>query len=471
MEACPLAFWGRIPGMSSAVWIRPVLFLGLLVAVVLTVASLAQSPSPRRPNVMLIIADDMGYGDIGAYGATDTRTPHLDRLAGEGVRLTDFYANAPVCTPTRAALMTGRYQQRLMLERPLASVGPDLEAVLPVTGRSLPQLLKDAGYRTALVGKWHLGYRPDAGPRAHGFDYFWGFLSGYLDWYTHVRGDGQHDVWENETPVQAEGYFHHETTRRAQAEIDRSVAEGRPFFLEVAYGAPHWPFQSPSVPSVAERRNNSMTPDPSDANAATRADYVAIMEDFDSEIGKLLERVRHHDIERDTLVIFMSDNGGEWLSRNSPLFHRKDTVWEGGVRVPAILRWPARLPRGMVSGQVGITMDISASVVAAAGVNRPDLAFEGQNLVDLLDTGRVVERELMWRVTRPNVQQRAVRAGDFKYVEDGGLRFLFNVRTDPGEREDLTGRYPERVRALRERVEAWEADVNGEAARLPARRP
>jgi len=451
--------------MSSAAWLRPVFAVGLVVGVVFAVATVAQPTSVRRPNVLLIIADDMGYGDIGAYGATDTRTPNLDRLAAEGVRLTDFYANAPVCTPTRAALMTGRYQQRLMLERPLASVGADLDAVLPVTGRSVPQLMKDAGYRTALIGKWHLGYQPASGPRAHGFDYFWGFLSGYLDWYTHVRGDGQHDVWENETPVHVDGYFHHETTRRAQAELDRSVADGRPFFLEVAYGAPHWPFQSPRVPSVAERRNSSMTPDPSDANAATRADYVAIMEDFDTEIGTLLERLRHHGIERDTLVVFMSDNGGEWLSRNSPLFHRKDTVWEGGVRVPAILRWPARLPRGAVSGQVGITMDISASLVAAAGVTRTDLTFEGRDLVELLASGRVVERELLWRVIRPNVQQRAIRAGDFKYVEDGGLRFLFNVRTDPGERDDLTGRDPARVRALRERIAAWEADVDGEARR------
>lgn len=460
-----MPFWGRIPGMLRSVSLRSLLVPGLVIAVVLAVVPLAQSPQAIRPNVLLIIADDMGYGDIGAYGATDTRTPNLDRLASEGVRLTDFYANAPVCTPTRAALMTGRYQQRLMLERPLASVGADLEAVLPVTGRSVPQLLKDAGYRTALIGKWHLGYKPESGPRAHGFEYFWGFLSGYLDWYTHVRGDGQHDVWENETPVQAQGYFHHETTRRAVAEIDRSVLDGRPFFLEVAYGAPHWPFQLPTVPSVAERRNNSMTPDPSDPNAATRADYVAIMEDFDAEIGRLLARLSHHGVERDTLVIFMSDNGGEWLSRNSPLFHRKDTVWEGGVRVPAILRWPARLPRGRVSGQVGITMDISASVVAAAGATRPDLGFEGLDLVNLLATGRTQERELMWRVIRPGVQQRAVRAGDFKYVEDGGLRFLFNVRTDPAEREDLTGREPSRVRTLRERLAVWEAEVDGEARR------
>jgi len=451
--------------MSRSVSFRSVVVPGLLIAVVLAVVPLAQSPQAIRPNVLLIIADDMGYGDIGAYGATDTRTPNLDRLASEGVRLTDFYANAPVCTPTRAALMTGRYQQRLMLERPLASVGPDLEAMLPVTGRSVPQLLKDAGYRTALIGKWHLGYKPESGPRAHGFEYFWGFLSGYLDWYTHVRGDGQHDVWENETPVQAQGYFHHETTRRAVAEIDRSVSDGRPFFLEVAYGAPHWPFQSPTVPSVAERRNNSMTPDPSDPNAATRADYVAIMEDFDAEIGRLLGRLNHHGLERDTLVIFMSDNGGEWLSRNSPLFHRKDTVWEGGVRVPAILRWPARLPRGRVSGQVGITMDISASVVAAAGAARRDLGFEGLDLVTLLATGRTQERELMWRVIRPNVQQRAVRSGDYKYVEDGGLRFLFNVRTDPGERDDLTSREPSRVRSLRERLAVWETDVDGDARR------
>ena len=320
-------------------------------------------PPAARPNIILILADDLGYGDLGVYGATDTKTPNLDRLAREGTRFTDFYANAPVCTPTRAGLITGRYQQRVMLERPLSSVGDDLQASLPVTGRSLPQLMAEAGYATALLGKWHLGFMPEAGPRAHGFGYFWGYLSGYLDWYTHVRGDGQPDLWENESPTTHRGYFHHETTRRAIRFIEQHKAE--PFFLDLSYGAPHWPFQSPTTPSVAKREDNSMMQQPSDDNAPARADYVAIMEDFDREIGKVLDAIRVQGLEQNTLVIFTSDNGGEWLSRNDPFFNRKDTVWEGGIRVPAIVRWPGVVPADTVTSQVGITMDFTAHLPRA----------------------------------------------------------------------------------------------------------
>ncbi len=421
--------------------------------------------APPRPNILLIVADDLGYGDLSSYGADDARTPRLDQLAREGVRLTDFYANAPVCTPTRAALITGRYHQRTPLDRPLASVGPHLETGLPVTDTSLPRVMKEAGYRTSLIGKWHLGFKPEFGPRAHGFDYFWGFLSGYLDWYTHVAGSGEPDLWENETPSTHQGYFHHEVTRRVIRELDQPRGDA-PFFVEAAYGAPHWPFQSPTAASVAARRNNSMYQDPSDAGAPTRVVYVEILEDLDAEVGKLLDALKTRGLEQNTVVVFTSDNGGEWLSRNDPFFHRKDTVWEGGIRVPAILRWPGVLPAGVVSSQVGISMDLSASFVAMAGASRPGLRYEGIDLVSALAKGTIVDRTLFWRVLRPGASQRAMRQGDWKYVEDGGLRFLFDVRSDPGERHDLAGRDPARVAAMRAAVAAWEKDV-GELASRP----
>jgi arylsulfatase A-like enzyme len=440
--------------------------LALIVGAALWALLAADGPRAqgRRtlPNIILIVADDLGYGDLGVYGATDTRTPNLDRLAREGTRFTDFYANAPVCTPTRAGLMTGRYQQRVLLERPLSSVGADLSASLPVTGRSLPRLMAEAGYATALVGKWHLGYKPEAGPRAHGFGYFWGYLSGYLDWYTHVRGDGQPDLWENESPARHDGYFHHETTARAIRFVEQH--RDQPFFLDLAYGAPHWPFQSPARPSVAARQNNSMMQHPSDDNAPTRADYVAIMEDFDREIGKVLDAVKALGLEQDTLVVFTSDNGGEWLSRNDPFFHRKDTVWEGGIRVPAIVRWPGVVPAGAVTPQVAITMDLTATFLAIAGRNRPDLQLEGIDLRPTLTEGRTTERTLFWRVYRPpDSRQRAVRQGDYKFIEDGGLRLLFDLRRDPGERHDLAGQDPARVKAMRSRLDAWEQDVDADA--------
>jgi arylsulfatase A-like enzyme len=443
--------------------------MSMVAAAAIGAASHAPQPRDSAPNIILIIADDLGYGDLGVYGAADTKTPNLDRLAREGTRFTDFYANAAVCTPTRAGLITGRYQQRVMLERPISTVGPTAGGRLPVTGRSLPQLLADAGYTTGLIGKWHLGSDPAAGPRAHGFGYFWGYLSGYLDWYTHVRGDGQADLWENETPATHDGYFHHETTRRAVRFLEQHKSER--FFLDLSYGAPHWPFQSPRTPSIAVRRNDSMMQHPSDDNAPTRADYVAIVEDFDREIGAVLDAVKAQGLEQNTVVVFTSDNGGEWLSRNAPFFHRKDTLWEGGIRVPAIVRWPGVVPAGRVIPQVGITMDLTATFLGLAGVRRPDLKLEGMDLMPALTRGTKTERTLYWRVYRqPDLKQRAVRQGDYKFLEDGGLRLLYNVRADPGERDDLARHDPARVKAMRALLDAWEKDVDGEADRARGER-
>lgn len=416
----------------------------------------AQGVAPR-PNVVLIIADDLGYGDLGSYGAPDIKTPHLDRLAREGVRLTDFYANAPVCTPTRAALITGRYQQRLLLERPLGVGAPQ---GLPATGRSLPQLLKNAGYATALLGKWHLGERPEFHPNRHGFDYFWGYLGGFIDWYTHTGATGQHDLWENDGRVHHAGYFQHEVTRRS-VEFMRQHA-GRPFFVEVAYGAPHWPFQSPRRASVA--RDNARLLRASDTQPPTREDYVEIVEDVDAGVGQILAELDQLKIADRTLVIFMSDNGGEWLSRNAPLFHRKDRLWEGGIRVPAIFRWPGTLPAGTTSRQVGVTMDVTATLLAAAGADASSARLEGIDVLPIL-RGSAPEqpRTIFWRNAAAGSTQYAVRQDQWKLLLDGPQEFLFNLRDDVGERNDLARSNPDRVRSLTALINRWESDVNAEA--------
>lgn len=420
---------------------------------------------PVRPNIVLIVTDDLGYGDLGSYGAPDVKTPHLDGLAREGVRFTDFYANAPVCSPTRAALITGRYQQRVLIEVPL-TVQLHHANGLPVTGRSLPALLRGAGYETALLGKWHLGYQPEFHPNRHGFDYFWGYLAGYIHWYEHVRSDGQHDLWENDEPATHTGYFDEEVTRRAVDFVARP--RGAPFFLEVAYGSPHWPFLSPRKPSALRRRNDgtpTMGQSPITDDPPSRRDYVEILEAIDAGVGRILDALEERGIEKDTLVIFTSDNGGEWLSRNDPFFHRKFTLWEGGIRVPAILRWPAVLRGGQTSTQVGLTMDLTASVLAAAGVSVPaEARLEGIDLLpSLRGTSPSVERTLFWRVEIPGRSQRAVRQGDWKMLRDAGHHLLFDVRQDPGERHDLAGRHPERVRQLRSLLMEWETDVDAEA--------
>ena len=425
----------------------------------------AQQPSPARPNVVLIITDDVGYGDFGSYGATDVRTPNIDRLAREGVRLTDFYAQ-PQCTPTRAALISGRYPQRVALERALSTVGPSLEQGLPATGRTLPQLVKNAGYATGLVGKWHLGFKPEFSPNAHGFDYFYGFLAGYVDFYTHTRGfDGADDLWENGVAVKDSGYMTDLITRRAVGFIERNA--GRPFFLEVAYSAAHWPFQRPGHPTRAARNGAFQHPD--DSIPATRADYIAMLEHADAGVGEILAALDRHGLARNTLVIFTNDNGGEWLSSNAPFFHRKDTLWEGGIRVPAIFRWPARLPAGTTSGQPGITMDLTATILAATGASVPaDAAVEGLDLVPILSGDeREPERTFFWRIDVPARSQRAVRRGPWKLLIDGDDALLFDLRTDPGERQDQAARQPDVVRSLRQSLIAWEAEVGAPAGRTP----
>ena len=422
----------------------------------------AQGAAGQRPNVVLIITDDVGYGDIGSYGARDIRTPNIDRLARQGVRLTDFYA-APQCTPTRAALITGRYQQRVRLERALGSVGPSLEQGLAATGRSLPQLLKANGYATALIGKWHLGYKPEFGPNAHGFEYFYGFLSGYTDFYEHTRGgDGLADLYENTVAVKDSGYMTDLITARAVRFLEEKGSA--PFFLEVAYNAAHWPFQVPGRHTKAA--NNSAFQGPGDSLPATRREYAAMLERADQGVGEILAALERQGLSRNTLVIFTNDNGGEWLSSNAPLFHRKDTLWEGGIRVPTIMRWPARIPAGRTSAQTGITMDLTATILAATGARVPEgAALEGIDLLPVLE-GRApaLERTLFWRIAIPIRQQRAVRRGDWKLLVDGDDLLLFNLATDIGERRDRARERPDLVRSLRSALAEWEKSVDAEAA-------
>ena len=440
----------------------------VLLGAATSVAAQRRQPDPQRPNVVLIITDDVGYGDIGSYGAPDIKTPHIDRLAKEGVRLTDFYA-APQCTPTRAALMTGRYQQRVLLERALGTDAAALDRGLTATGRSLPRLLKNNGYATGLIGKWHLGYKPEFGPNAHGFDYFFGFLAGFIDFYTHTRGDGLADLFENTMPVHEDGYMTDLITARAVRFIEQRAAE--PFFLEVAYNAAHWPFQPPDHFSKAA--DNGAFQGPADATPATRKDYIAMLERADAGVGQILGKLDALGLTRNTLVIFTNDNGGEWLSRNAPLFHRKDTLWEGGIRVPAIFRWPGRLPAGKTSAQPGITMDLTASILAATNsAVPPEARLEGINLLPILE-GRSspVERTLFWRINVPTRQQRAVRRGDWKLLLDGDDLLLYNLRTDIGERTDLAGSRSDVVAQLMPLLRQWEQDVDAEAKTKAATPP
>jgi arylsulfatase A-like enzyme len=439
--------------------------LGASVQVPTPVAQAVPQQTARKPNVVLIMMDDLGYGDLGSYGAPDARTPHIDRLAREGVRLTDSYANGAVCTPTRAALISGRYQQRVGLEWVLTLAPVDRDRGLAATGTSLPALLKTNGYATGLMGKWHLGWKPEFRPNAQGFDEFYGFLSGVHDYYTGAvgaDGRGPSDLYENTKPVEPAGYLTDEITRRAVSFITRH-ADG-PFFLEVAYNAVHWPFQPPGrAPSEAKRTSpRRLLQMPDDSIPATRQDYVRMLERADQGVGEVLAALERRGLTSNTLVIFTNDNGGEWLSRNAPFFHRKGTLWEGGIRVPLIMRWPGWLPAAKTSAQPAITFDITASILAATGTNAPEgYRADGINILPIL-RGEVplLERHLFWRIAQPNRQQRAVRSGRWKLLVDGGQFLLFDLRDDPGERTDLAAQHPEVVVTLKHLLADWERDVD-----------
>src|SRR5688572_27133880 len=461
---CPR--WRRHgPVMKTSTLGRGVLNLAAVAAVVVFYSTLGlRSQSGAEPNILLIVADDLGYGDLGSYGATDPKTPNIDSLATRGTRMTHFYSNGPLGAGTRAALMTGRYQQRVGME------GTTVESAttddgLPVTGFSLPQLLKTRGYLTALIGKWHLGTSSTAGPNAHGFDYFFGFKGEHVDYYTHRNSNGRADLYENTTEVTVPGYMTDLITARAVRFIEQNWR--RRMFVEVAYSAPHWPYQPPdrSVTSSAPPRHSQ----PDDPDTATRAEYVAMVERTDRGTGEILRSLERFGLSRNTLVIFTSDNGGEWLSRNAPLFHRKATLWEGGIRVPGIVSWPGRIPAGAVSEQVGITMDLTASVLSAAQVKVPAGArHEGMDLLPVLE-GRAlpVERTLFWRTAAAGQRQTAVRRGAWKLMNDGNHVMLFDVVHDPGEQHDLANERQDIARLLHPLIAGWETGLDSIDGRIP----
>jgi len=436
-----------------------ILTIGGLAAV--SAASMrTQAPAVARPNVVLVITDDMGYGDLGSYGGTDIKTPNIDTLARDGIKLTDFYANGVLCSPTRAGLINGRYQQRYLIDNVIGGATPPLK----ITGTSLPQLLKDNGYATGLVGKWHLGSTVQTGPRAHGFEYFFGFLGSHIDFYHHNRGPAAPDLWENDTSIypQLDGeYMTDLITDRSIQFIERSAAAGRPFFVDVAYNAPHWPYQPPGKPSPAPGTGAQQLPQ--QENTATRADYGAMVESVDQGVGKIMQALERLGLTSNTIVIFTNDNGGEWVSNPGPLFNRKWTVWEGGIRVPALVKWPGHIQPGRVSDQVGITMDLSASILAVAGAAVPS-NYDGINLFPILE-GRApeVERTLYWRTDVGNRSMRAIRNGDWKLVVDGNHLFVFNLRQDVGERKDLTYQRTDIARLLRPMLSKWEQEMDTEA--------
>lgn len=419
----------------------------------------------QRPNLIFIVADDLGFADLGCYGGRDAQfgqvSPVLDQLAANGLKFTQGYANSPVCSPTRFALMTARYQYRLRgaAEEPINSKSKGSTTLgLPTAHPTLPSLLRDAGYRTALIGKWHLGYPPVFGPLKSGYEEFFGPMSGGVDYFTHASNNGTHDLYAGEEEKHEEGYLTDLLSERAVDYVTRmapGAAQGTPFFLSLHYTAPHWPWETREDHALAQEVKGNLF----HLHGGNIHTYRRMIHHMDEGIGWVVNALRETGQLDNTLIVFTSDNGGERFSDNWPLVGGKMDLTEGGIRVPWIAHWPAAIAPGGVTRQHCLTMDWSATLLELAGARpHPDYPLDGVSLVPVLQQPtRVFERPMHWRMNHRG--QRAMRWGDYKYLRVDGHDYLFNIPADERERANLAQRQPERLAAMRSAWEAWNASM------------
>ena len=445
-----------IPAVAARMTRRE--FIEATVATTALAAGEVVRAAPKQPpNVLFILADDLGYGDLSCYGRPDYRTPVLDRLAREGLMFTSNYAAAPVCTPTRCAYITGRYPQRLAvgLQQPLTAASP-ADVGLPPDHPTVASLLKKRGYETTLVGKWHLGWTPEFGPNRHGFDEFFGVLSGAADYFTHRSPDapgaegmagGAPDLWQNLSPIERSGYLTDMLSDKAVEVVSRR--RSRPFFLSLHYTAPHAPWEGPEDQAIGHTGHGD---GPMTAGGSLKI-YSAMMRSMDAGIGRVLQALDRAGHHRDTLVIFTSDNGGERYSFNWPFSFQKMYLNEGGTRVPAIVRWPGVIPPGRVTDQATITMDWTATILGVTGTPADrEFPLDGIDLMPVCTGIRAVhDRALFWRI----IGFDAARVGSWKYLKDQKGEHLYDLSTDPGEKNDLAVRQPGRLESIRRQYQAW----------------
>lgn len=411
---------------------------------ILSAAPLAAAEA--KPNIVLIVGDDLGYADLGSYGGKDVPTPHLDSIARNGVRFTDGYVSCPYCSPTRAGLMTGRYQTHFGHE---FNPGPAEQAVenfgLPLTETAMPKRLKDLGYKTGMFGKWHLGYKPAYHPQQRGFDEYFGFLGGAHS-YIDAEADPANPIFRGTAKVPQVDYTTDQFAAEAAEFIERNKAN--PFFVYLPFNAVHTPLQARKK---YEDRFEGKISDP------RRKTYAAMLSAMDDGVGLILKALEKHKLTGKTLVVFHSDNGGPTAantSKNDPLRGFKAQVYEGGIRVPFLMQWPGRIPKGKVYGDPVIALDLLPTFVAAAGgVAGADWKLDGVNLLPYVSGKEkgVPHGQLYWRFGR----QWAMREGDWKLMSMGGAPALYNLKTDIGEANDLSHAEAARVSRMGMAWEEW----------------
>lgn len=429
----------------------------------------AQQEKQQRPNILLITADNLGYGDLGCYGNKVMQTPRLDQLAREGARLTDFYTASPTCTVSRATLLTGRYPQRIGLNHQL-SADENYADGLRQSERLIPQYLKPQGYRTACFGKWNVGFSKGSRPTERGFGEFFGFAAGNIDYYHHYYA-GRHDLWRGVNEVFEKGY----STELFADEACRFITENqkRPFFIYLPFNAPHFPSKRNKQPGQG---NEWQAPDSAFAaygyspeTKDPRKRYRAVVTALDTAIGRVLDQLDTCGLRDNTLVIWYSDNGafmlkdrGLEVASNKPLRDGGVTLWEGGIRVPAIVRYPGRIEAGSVNSSPLISLDILPTLIAVSGGERPaDRTLDGKNMLPVLEHPEAAEPRTFFFQYR---KYAAVRHANYKLLRtDPDKPFmLFDLDQDLSETTDLADQKPKIAKQMKAAYAAWEQRVQAE---------
>jgi arylsulfatase A-like enzyme len=427
-----------------------------------------------KPNFVVILMDDLGVYDLGFLGAKDLKTPNIDALVKSGARFSNWCSNAPVCAPARAALMTGRY--------PIRAGMPANGLNLPVTEKLIPELLKPAGYKTAAVGKWHLGDSPETVPNAKGFDYYYGFHSGCVDYYSHryywgePRIPNYHDLWRNREEIFEDGQYLTERLAQESVKLIRE-AKGQPFFLYTAFSAVHYPMHAPKK---YLERFPGLEPE--------RQMYAAMLSAADDGVGEIVRAIEETGQRGNTLIFFLGDNGATTEARaglggkpatagsNGPFRGFKFSLFDGGMHVPGAMSWPGRIPAGQTIEEIVMTADILPTICGAAGVAVPgDRTIDGRDAMGVAaKRARSAHGEVFWA----NGKQLAVRRGYWKLVINGmtydrteegkkpltgdDAMFLANLKDDPGETKNLRHLHPELVDDLASLVHKWRKEVGPE---------
>ena len=405
--------------------------------------------SAAKPNIVLIMADDLGYGGISCYGNTEIATPVLDSLAKNGLKFTDFHSNAPVCSPTRAALLTGNYQQRAGLEGVIYVQGETREVGLDTTEVTIAELMKNNGYATGIMGKWHLGYNKEYNPVQHGFDEFYGYLSGNVDYHSHYDNAAIYDWFHNLDSIQEEGYVTDLITSHSVDFINQHKDE--PFFLYVAHEAPHLPFQGRNDPAYRFPGKDFTYHGPVED---TERAYKEMVEVMDEGIGKIMETLEKNDLMENTLVIFISDNGAEKFGHNGGLNGHKGGLLEGGHRVPGIAYWKGKITPGTSSATI-LSMDLLPTILSVTQTSA-ETDFDGTDISSVLfENGQLDERTLFWRYGK----QKAARKNQWKLWITETDTALFDLEKDLQETTNLADTQTDIMHELLRQLNAWEKEV------------